>query len=82
MKTIKAFFKKLGHCYKLMKADFYTIVLTDRQDEDIQILFNCCVSCAADRLDYGLTVLEEIESDELDQEDAVDLANRIINNKN
>jgi len=28
------------------------------------------------------SVLIEIENDELDQEDAVDLANRIINNKN
>ena len=82
MKSIKAIFKKIGHCYRLLSADYYTLVLTNQNDENVQILFNCCVSCAADRLDYGLTILEEIESDELDQEDAVDLANRIINNKN
>ena len=81
MKSIKAFFKKLRHCYQLLSSDYYTCVLTNDKDEDIRVLFNCCVTCSADRLDYALTILEEIE-DEGDQADAVDLANQIIANKN
>ena len=82
MKSIKAFFKKLRHCYQLLSSDYYTCVLTNDKDEDIRVLFNCCVSCAADRCDFALGILEEIEDDEIDQDDAVDLANEILGNKN
>ena len=41
-------------------------------------LFNCCVSCAADRLDYALNILEEIEDDEIEQDIAVDFTNEIL----
>ena len=82
MKSIKAFFKKLKHCYQLLIADYYTVVLTNEKDEDIRILFNCCVSCAADRLDYALNILEEIEDDEIEQDIAVDFTNEILGNKN
>ena len=80
---MKKRFKRLGlrlkHSWMLFTSRYYTLV-TDDGHGDLVIAHNCCATCSLDRLDYACDILEEIEMDELDGDDAVDLTNRIINN--
>ena len=80
MKKLKRFYWRVRHCFMLLGSNYYTVVLDDGHG-DVLILGNCCTTCNADRLDFALSVLEDME-DEDDQADAVDLANKIIANKN
>lgn len=77
---MKRLYKRIKHCFQLLFSDRYTVVIANRHGEDIMIMYNCCIVCAADRLDYGLTILEQIELNQLEQDGAVELTNRIINN--
>ena len=71
---------RIKHSLMVFTSRYYTIV-TDDGHGDFGIVHNCCINCSIEKLDYALSILEEIE-DEGDQADAVDLANQIIANKN
>jgi hypothetical protein len=59
------------------------VLIVEKSDNRFDILHDLhCISCATDLLEEAFGVMMEVEADEVDQADAVDLANRIINNKN
>lgn len=82
MNKLRYFFKKVKHCFQLLFCDKYTVILTKDKDDSVRILFNCCIHCALDRVEYSHSILCEIEEDEIDQEEAIDLTNEILGNKN
>jgi hypothetical protein len=68
--------------FKLLFSKNY-VLITEKRGDLFDIYHDQhCLSCLIDRLEESYNVMIEIEEEELDQENAVDLANRIINNKN
>jgi cytochrome c len=79
---MKNLYLKFKRMFVLLFSKEYVLIVNKGNDK-FEIAHNChCISCCTDFVDEALGILIEVEEDELDQEDAVDLANRIINNKN
>lgn len=79
---MKGLYLRFKRMFLLLFSKEY-ILIVNKDDERFEICHNkCCTSCLLDMMEEAESVLIDIENDELDQEDAVNLANRIINNKN
>lgn len=79
---MKGLYLRFKRMFLLLFSKEY-ILIVNKDDSRFEICHNLhCVSCATDRLEEAYAIMCEVEEDEVDQEDAVDLANRIINNKN
>lgn len=79
---MKGLYLRFKRMFLLLFSKEY-ILIVNKDDERFEIVHNKhCTSCLLDMMEEAESVLIDIENDELDQEDAVDLANRIINNKN
>lgn len=79
---MKGIYLRVVRMFKLLFSKNY-VLITEKSGDLFDIYHDQhCVSCLTDRLEEAYNVMLEIESDEFDQADAVDLANRIINNKN
>ena len=79
---MKGLYLRFKRMFLLLFSKEY-ILIANRDDTRFEIVHNLhCVSCATDRLEEAYGVMCQVEEDDLDQADAVGLANRIINNKN
>jgi hypothetical protein len=79
---MKSLYLKFKSVFTLLFCKEY-ILIVNKDDNHFDIKYNLhCITCATDLLEEALGVMMELEAEELDQADAVDLANRIINNKN
>jgi len=79
---MKALYLRFKNMFLLLFSKEY-ILIANKDDNRFEICHNThCLSCCLDRMEEAISVLIELESEEFDQADAVDLANRIINNKN
>ena len=79
---MKGLYLRFKRMFLLLFSKEY-ILIANVDDNKFEIVHNLhCVTCATDRLEEAYGVMCEVEKDDLDQEDAVNLANRIINNKN
>jgi len=79
---MKNLYQRSKNVFTLLFCKEY-ILIVNKNDINFDIKHNLhCIICATDLLEEALDVMIELETEELDQADAVDLANRIINNKN
>ena len=79
---MKNLYLRFKNMFGLLFSKNY-ILITNKDDNNFAINHNeHCLTCCIDRMEEAVGVLIELESEEFDQADAVDLANRIINNKN
>ena len=79
---MKGLYLKIRNAFVLLFSKQYVLVAIKKRDR-LDICHNLhCTTCCTDFLEQSYGLMCEIEEYEVDQSDAVDLANRIINNKN
>lgn len=76
---MKRFYRRLKDTFTLLFSKNYTLVVS--KNDSLLLYMSCCLNCTANDLESALRLVDDL-SDNFDQADAVDLANRIINNKN
>lgn len=76
---MKKIYRRIKDSFTLLFSKNYTLVVS--KNDSLLVCMSCCLNCTYNDLEGALDVIEELH-DDFEQSDAVDLANRIINNKN